>query len=461
MKARNIIILTVLLLLANFSFAQEVKSFSLKDAQDYALQNSAEVKNAKLDNDIARKKIWEITSMGLPQINATGNYQHQFVVPTLNFGGQTSLVLDPSLPSGSPLTSNMVGNQLHLKSDPGTPIALGLKNNTTFDFTLSQLIFSGAYIVGLQASRIYFQISDQNFQKSKIDMKESIANTYCMVLIMEGNRSILQNSLKNLKKTLSDMREINKQGLIEDTDVDQIELTSVNIENALNTVNRQVDASYDLLKFQMGIPLENKITLKDNLETMLVSIDLANATSKQLNIKENITYKIMETQEQFGKLALKKEISNYLPNLAGFYKHTEKVNQPAFDFTPKDIIGLTLNVPILSSGQRVVMVQQRKMELDKITISKQKAIEGVKLDYSNALNDMNSTYEKYQNEKKNIELTKRIYDKTSIKYQEGISSSLDLTQVHNQYLTAQTNYYDAIFKLLTAKNKLDRILNNN
>ena len=158
MKARNIIILTVLLLLANFSFAQEVKSFSLKDAQDYALQNSAEVKNAKLDNDIARKKIWEITSMGLPQINATGNYQHQFVVPTLNFGGQTSLVLDPSLPSGSPLTSDMVGNQLHLKSDPGTPIALGLKNNTTFDFTLSQLLFSGAYIVGLQASKIYYQI---------------------------------------------------------------------------------------------------------------------------------------------------------------------------------------------------------------------------------------------------------------------------------------------------------------
>jgi len=461
MKARNIIVLTVLLLLANFSFAQEVKSFSLKDAQDYALQNSAEVKNAKLDNDIARKKIWEITSMGLPQINATGNYQHQFVVPTLNFGGQTSLVLDPSLPAGSPLTSDMVGNQLHLKSDPGTPMALGLKNNTTFDFTLSQLIFSGAYIVGLQSSKIYYQISDQNFQKSKIDMKESIANTYCMVLIMEGNRSILQTSLKNLKKTLSDMREINKQGLIEDTDVDQIELTSVNIENALNTVNRQVDASYDLLKFQMGIPLENKITLKDNIETMLVSIDLATATSKQLNIKENITYKIMETQEQFGKLALKKEISNYLPNLAGFYRHTEKVNQPAFDFTPKDIIGLTLNVPILSSGQRIVMVQQRKMELDKISISKQKAVEGVKLDYSNALNDMNSTYEKYQNEKRNIDLTKRIYDKTNIKYQEGISTSLDLTQVHNQYLTAQTNYYDAIFKLLTAKNKLDRILNNN
>jgi outer membrane protein TolC len=168
----------------------------------------------------------------------------------------------------------------------------------------------------------------------------------------------------------------------------------------------------------------------------------------------------MNTQEQFGKLALKKEISNYLPNLSAFYRHTELINQPAFNFTPKDILGLTLNVPILSSGQRVVMVQERKMELEKITISKQKAIEDVKMDYTNALNDMNSTYEKYQNEKKNIDLTKRIYDKTIIKFQEGISTSLDLTQVNNQYLTAQTNYYTAILNLLIARNKLDKLVNN-
>jgi outer membrane protein len=460
MKALNISILSLFLLAFNFGFAQEVQSFSLKEAQDFALKNSAEVKNTKLDNDIAKKKIWEITSMGLPQINATGNYQHQFVVPTLNFGGATSLVLEPTQPAGTPLTSDMVGKQLFLRTDKGTPIQLGLKDNTTFDFTLSQLIFSGSYIVGLQASKIYSQISDHNFQKSMIDMKESIANTYCMVLIMEGNLSILKNSLTNLTKTLADMREINKQGLIEDTDVDQIELTSLNIANAVSTVKRQVDASYDLLKFQMGIPLENKITLKDGLDNMLVSINLSTETSKPFNVQDNITYKIMNTQEQFGKLILKQEISTYLPNLAGFYRHTEKVNQPAFDFTPKDIIGLTLNIPILSSGQRVVRVQQRRMELDKITNLKQKAIEGVKLDYSNAINDMNSTFEKYQNEKKNIDLTKRIYDKTVIKYHEGISSSLDLTQVNNQYLTAQTNYYDAIFKLLTARNKLDKILNN-
>lgn len=460
MKARNIIILTLLLLLTNLGFGQEVRSFSLSEAQDFALQHSAEVKNAKLDNDIAQKKIWEIKSAGLPQINATGNYQHQFVVPTLNFGGTTSLVLEPSQPAGTPLTSDMVGNQLYLKSNPGTPIPLGVMDNTTIDFTLSQLVFSGAYIVGLQASKIYSQIADLSLQKSNIDMKEAIANSYSGVLILEAGLPVLQNSFTNLQKTLKEMREINKQGLNEVTDVDQIELTSLNIVNAISTLKRRINATYNFLKFQMGIPLEDKIILKDNLENLLVTFDLTTATSQQFNMEDNITYKMMNTQEKFGKLAWRREKSNYLPNLAAFYRHTEFVNQPAFNFTPKDILGLTLNIPILSSGQRIVMVQQRKMELDKITISKTKAVEGVKLDYMNALDDMNSTYEKYLNEKKNIDLTRRIYDKTLIKFQEGISSSLDLTQVNNQYLAAQSNFYEATYSLITAKNKLDRLLNN-
>lgn len=460
MKARNIIILTALLLVSGYGFGQEVQNFSLREAQEYALKNSAEVKNTKIDNEIAKKKIWETTAIGLPQISGTVNYQHQFKVPEMNFGGSSFLKLDPALPAGTPLTSDMVGKTLILGSNPGDPIKLGLMDNTTMDVTVSQLVFNGGYIVGLQAARVYYQIADQSYQKSQIDIKETIANTYSLILIVENNRTVLQRSLDNITKTLAEMRQINKQGLNEDTDVDQIELTSLNITNAINTITRQIEASYDLLKFQMGIPLEKKITLSDNLDGLIATVDLATLTGKEFNIQSNITYRIMNTQEAFGKLALRKEISNSLPSIAAFYKHTEKLNQAAFDFTPKDILGLSVNVPLFSSGQRNVMVKQRKLDLEKITNSKNKAIEGVKLDYTNSKNELNSTFEKYLNEKKNIELTKRIYDKTMVKFREGISSSLDLTQVHNQYLTAQSNFFTAVYNLLTAKNKLDKIVNN-
>lgn len=460
MKARNIIILTALLLVSCYGFGQEVQNFSLREAQEYALKNSAEVKNTKIDNEIAKKKIWETTAIGLPQVSGSVNYQHQFKVPEVSFGGSSFLKLDPAMPAGSVLTSDMVGKTLTLGSNPGQPIKLGLMDNTTVDLTVSQLVFNGGYIVGLQAARVYYQIADQNYQKSQIDIKESIANTYSMILIVENNRAVLQRSLDNIKKTLSDMRQINKQGLNEDTDVDQIELTSLNITNAISTINRQVEAAYDLLKFQMGIPLEKKIALTDNLEGLIATVDLATLTGKQFSIQNNITYKIMNTQEAFGKLALRKELSNTLPSISAFYKHTEKVSQAALDFTPKDILGVTMNVPIFSSGQRNVMVKQRRLDLEKIQNTKEKAIEGVKLDYTNSINELNSTFEKYLNEKKNIELTKRIYDKTLIKFTEGISSSLDLTQVHNQYLTAQSNFFTAAYNLLSAKNKLDKIVNN-
>jgi outer membrane protein TolC len=460
MKTRYIIILTALLLVSYYGFGQDIQTFTLREAQEYALKYSAEVKNTKLDNEIARKKIWETTAIGLPQINGTVNYQHQFVVPELSLGGTPFLQLDPALPAGTPLTSDMVGKTLKLGNTPMAPIKLGLADNTTWDVTLSQLVFNGGYIVGLQAARVYYQIADQNYQKSQIDIKESIANTYSLILIVENNRAVLQLSLDNILKTLAEMRQINKQGLNEDTDVDQIELTSLNITNALNTINRQITASYDLLKFQMGIPLEKKIALTDNLDGLIATVDLVTLAGKQFNIENNITYKIMNTQEAFGKLALRKEISNSLPSIAAFYKHSEMVNQPEFNFTPKDILGLSVTVPIFSSGQRDVMVKQRRLDLEKIKNSKEKAIEGVKLDYTNSKNELTSTFEKYLNEKKNIELTKRIYDKTMIKFREGISSSLDLTQVHNQYLTAQSNFFTAAYNLLTAKNKLDKIINN-
>jgi outer membrane protein TolC len=136
------------------------------------------------------------------------------------------------------------------------------------------------------------------------------------------------------------------------------------------------------------------------------------------------------------------------------------MNKPEFDFAPRDLIALSMSIPIFSSGQRNSKVQQRKLELEKIVNSKQNVASGLQLEYDNAMNDLTTAWETYLNNKKNIELTQRIYDKMQIKYKEGISSSLDLTNAQNQYLTALGNYYNANYALITAKNKLDKLTNN-
>ena len=168
----------------------------------------------------------------------------------------------------------------------------------------------------------------------------------------------------------------------------------------------------------------------------------------------------MENQEEAGMLNLKRQKSAYLPTLAAFYKHTENAKKSEFDFTMKDMAGLSLNVPIFSSGQRNVMVQQRVMELEKIRITKDNVAQGLELDYINSRNSFTSAYDQFVSEKRNIELTSRIYDKTLIKYKEGLSSSMDVTNAQNQYLNAQKNYFTALYTLLVSKNKLEKLLSN-
>ena len=434
-------------------------TLSLKQAQEYAVKNNANSRNSAIDMEIAKKKIWETTAIGLPQISAQANYQHLFKVPELSLGGSTYLATD--LPAGTPITSDDINNQnVYMGFTPGAPIALGVKNNTTLDITVSQLIFSGEYIVGLQATKVYYTMTDQNRQKTEIDLKESIANTYAMALVFEQTLVVLNQSLGNTEKTLTEMQQMYEQGMIENTDVDQIELVTLTLKNAISSMSRQIDATYDLLKFQLGMPFADNIVLSDNLDNIANTVNLETLMSTQFNINNNLDYQILQTSEEISKLNLKREKSTYLPNLAAVYRHNEMMNEPEFNFNPKDVIQVAMNIPIASSGMRNAKVQQRKLELQQVINTKDNLANGLQLQYINTRNELTTAYEKYLNDQRNIELTKRIFDKSLIKFNEGLASSRDITEFLNQYLTAQSNMYNSMLSLISAKNKLDKLNNN-
>jgi outer membrane protein TolC len=453
----------ILLVFFHFSALAQDKqavtnSFSLKQAQDYAIANNANSRNSTIDMEIAKKKIWETKSMGLPQISAQANYQHLFTVPELSLGGYYTL--ESSLLPGKPVLSDDIGKGVTLKYNELDPIKLGVPNNTTLDITVSQLIFSGEYIVGLQATKVFYTMTDQNRQKTEIDLKENVANTYAMALVFEQTRDVLTQSLENTEKTFKDMQEMYKQGLVENTDVDQLELVSLTLKNAVSSMSRQIDATFDLLKFQLGMPFADKIVLTENLESIANTVNLEALIGKQFNINNNLDYQILQTSEEISKLNLKREKAAYLPNVAAVYRHNEMMNEPSFNFNPKDVVQIGMNIPIASSGQRNSKVQQRKLELQKATNTKENVANGLELQYINTRNELTTAYEKYLNDKRNIELTKRILDKSIIKFKEGLASSRDITEFLNQFLSAQNNMYSSMLSLISAKNKLDKLNNN-
>lgn len=459
MKGIKALIPTLLLLIAGQAFSQDTLQLSLKEAKQYALENNRDVKNAELERLKAQKEVWETTAQGLPQVDADISYQNIFEVPTTQFP-QNAIVKDPPMDRifGQPIETST--GTYGLIMTEGQEIKLGTKESTTIDLTVSQLIFSGSYIVGLQAAKVYKQLTIDQQEKTEIDTKAQVSDTYYMILVLEENLDILNNTLDNIRKTQHEISEMLKEGFVEDTDLDQVKLNRMNIENAIGDLEKQVATSYDLLKLQLGLDRENKVILTEDLEAIKQNVPLNDLMNEQFDVENHITYQMLETQEKLSELDVKRRKSEFLPTISGFYRHQEKTQRADFDMTIPDLVGINVQIPIFHSAARFSKVKQAKLELAKTRNQKSQAIQGLHLEVQQAKNEFSNAVNNYNNQKKNMNLAQKIYDKTLTKYKEGIASSMDLTQANNQLLDTQSKYHEALLKMLQKKVQLNKKLNN-
>jgi len=477
MKKRFILILLLLGVgFAKFLNAQETKKdstfkLSLKDAQDYAMQNSPTMKNSNLDLEIAKKKIWETTAIGLPQVNGKFAYSYMLTLsPTIE---QFSSLSDYFVPlyamfgAGNaqwqnPYITHILDSLSNANNNSsGTTSTKDLKWGLTLDITASQIIFSGAYLVGLQTSKVFKSLSEIAITKSEYDLKQNVSNAYYLVLIAEENVKVLDSTYQNTNKLLTELEAINKVGLIEETDVDQIRITTNTILNALDMLKRQSEIAKNLLKFQMGMDIYADVQLTEDINSMIEVERIAAMLLQKYDVKSQPDYMLIESQEKLAGLNVKLNKSAFLPDITAFYTHDENFNDKALSFTPPDMIGVGMTIPIFSSGSRIVKLKQAKLQLYKMQNTKSMLEQSLLLDYEQSKNACLNAMDKFNTQKETINLSKKIYDRTLIKYKEGISSSMDLTQVQNQYLSAQSNYFNAMLELLNANAKLSKLLTTN
>ena len=422
---------------------------SITQAQQYALENNRSILNANLDVESAKKKIWETTSTGLPQINSTVSASYILTMP--DFYEQ---FLTPSIAShftGVPDSANRVNAAVKKALDD-------MRFSGTFDIQVSQLIFSGSYLVGLQAAKVYKSLSELNKVKSIQDVLESVSNTYFTVLIAKENAVILDSTRLNLEKTLSEITQMENQGFVEETDVDQIKITLTNIKSSLDLIRRQSDISEKLLKIQLGVDFNQKIVLTDSLSNLIKAMSFDQLLLSDLVLDNNVSYQMLDAQVKSSKLLLKLKKSECLPDIAAFYQHEELLNSNAISFTPPDLIGLKVNIPIFSSGGRYSRIKQAKFDLQKSINNRDETADMLKLQFYQSKSALVSAKDKYESDKSNLKLSEKIYKRALIKFQNGMMSSMDLTQTQNQFLNSQSTYYQSIQNLITEKNKLEKML---
>jgi outer membrane protein TolC len=410
-------------------------SYTLNEAIEYALTHNYSAINAARDIEAAKEKKWETTTIGLPQINAAVGYQNNIklqksLIPAEFFGGQ-----------------------------PGefAEVAFGTKQNMAASATLSQLIFNGSYLVGLQSAKVYLQISENAKIKTNQEIRE-----------MDESIAILEKNKTNLEKTLNETNQIFKNGLIEEENVEQLQITLTTIKSAQENVKRQKTIATNMLKLVLGIAIENDLTLTDKLSTLAQNnIDLG-LTQAAFLVENTIDYKIQENVVQSNKLLVLLQKSNALPTLAAAYNFGYNAFGNQFQFFNSNQrwlnysnVGLSLNVPIFSSLGRSAKTQQAKIALEQSKTKMVQVEQTLKLQFEKAKSDYEYSLEQLNTTKSSLTLAERIENKQQIKLKEGLSSSFDLSEAQRQLYTAQQNYLQAMLDVISKKATLEKIVTKN
>jgi outer membrane protein len=439
-------IYTFILLFSLSLYAQtdaKVNSYSLEEAQKYAMENNHDIRSALLGIKAANKQVWEVTASGFPQLEISAQYRNLIDIPTQLIPGEI------------------------FGGEPGStiPVKFGKPHNASFGVTVNQLIFNGSYFVGVQASRIFLQLSEQILTQTQLDVKATVTNTYYLVLIAEENRHVLKQTLENLEKTQFEVNELYKEGFTERTDVKQLQISVNALETGIRTLDQQIDISYQLLLLQMGLPIDRKIQLSDQLSDILEDLDLAERLDLQFNPYDNIGLKAIITQEQLADLTLKNEYSTFLPTIAAFASMQRDAQRDEFNifdwdkkWYPTTVVGMHLSWPIFSGSSKLFRIQKARIELDQTRIQREKVEDGLEIQYKQARTELEEARDRFRIAGENRDLAREVYEITIEKYREGLVSSLELTQGHNQYLTAEHEYLQSVSDVLSARTKLDKIL---
>lgn len=426
---------------SSMAFAQQ--SFSLEESWKYAVQHNVNVQKAKIDRTIADQKVKETVGIGLPQIDGQAKYNYFLNIPVQ--------LLPAELGGG----------------DPGTyiPIKFGQKQSMTGGLTLSQLLFNGSYIVGLQASKAYKETMALAEEKTEISVKEGIMMAYAAVLVTHENIKTLEENRKVVEKSLHDTKETYKIGLIEFQNVEQLEYSYKSLLANQQNLNRSREKVVMGLKYLMGYPLEDKIILTSTLDELIVKNEALVDLNISAPIDNHIDVRLKENELTLSELKLKLEKSKALPTLSAALASSYNAYSDQFKFFNSSqqwfntsVVAVQLDIPIFSGLQRHWRTQQAKLDLEKARLdvtdtrnSLTNKVYAATIDYDNA-------YNSYKNAQELIALSSSIYNKQRIKFNEGLGTSFDLQQSETQLYDSQAQYYQAAIELIQAKTKLDEAL---
>ncbi|KHJ37465.1 outer membrane protein TolC [Pedobacter glucosidilyticus] len=413
-------------------------SFTLEECIQYAYKHQTDVLNADIDQKIADAKVKETIGIGLPQISGNARFQDFLKIPT------------------SLIPSEIFGGA------PGTftPVQFGVKYQSTTGIDVSQLLFDGSYIVGLQASKTFKELSQRAFTRTKIETNVSVRKAYYMVLVNNEQLDLLNANISQLGEQLKQTKALNENGFAEKIDVDRLNVLYNNLVTERENIKRLLALGNQMLKFQIGMPVEHTLIVEGKIADVNL-VDNEEVVLDTTAYKSRIEYSLTQTQIKLNELDLKRYKSQYLPSLAAFgsgaYQfQSNNFNQLYDNRFPTVVVGLQLNVPIFSGFQKANRVAQAKLELQKSNNNLFQVKNSINLDIKNSATSFRNSIASLNNQRANLNLANEILRVSKIKYEQGVGSSIEVTQAQTSLKEAENNYINSLYDALVNKVNLDK-----
>jgi outer membrane protein TolC len=435
----------VLLMLPLFPTYSQTR-YSLQEAIQYGLTHNINVKNSQTDAQSAESRIGEIRAVGLPQVSGSVNIMDNLIIQRAFL---PAVFFDQNAPADAP------------------PIAVqfGVKYSGNAGLQLSQILFNAQWLLGLKAAQAYRELAVKNVTQSKIQVAESVSKAYYSVLVAEERAKVLDLNIQRLDSLTREMSAMNQKGFVEKLDVDRLEVSLNNLKTERTKVQNLVDLSYYMLKFQMGMKLDEQIILADRIsesDVERLAREVKADDGSSFSYDQRVDYSILKSNLLLSEMDVENNKRGYYPTVALFGGYGYNTGRNSFGdvfgspWFNNANIGLSVNIPVFDGFMKKYKIQQAKFTVDKVKQSLSLVEQSIDLQIRSANITIINGLETLKNQKRNLDLAQEVVRVSKIKYQSGTGSNIEVINAESALKEAQTNYFASLYDLLLAKIDLDK-----
>ncbi len=435
MNMKNVKILFLFFLFFGFFSTQAQEKLTLNQVIERTKANNKSLKISENEIRIAEDKNKEVKNNLLPKIKASGDYKYFFDLPTQLMPAKA---FNPQAPDWQ-----------------FKPAQFGVPHNINANIQLVVPLFNPELYTNIKTTKIAKELSELKYKKTQRDILYNVSKIYYNAQLIKSQLKFLDKNISNTKKLLDNLKLLKSQGLVKGSDVNKMDLQLSQLHTQYEQAQANYEKTLDILKFYMGMPLNNKIDINTDV--------IVDDDKYDYNQDNNIDYQLLKKKSSLISNQIKSLKRSRLPKLSMYasygttgYGYDEKPHD-FLDFYDVSFVGAKLNIPIFNGTTTTRKIKQKKYELENNNYQLELVADQKQMEIKNANLNLAVNKKKISDTDYQIKLAQKVYDQSILEQKQGVAGLTDVLMADNNLRMAQQNYLQAQIDYLKTKLELKKL----